>query len=137
MVRGLGRSGEGWNFKNHRELSFQSLDHRPKRRLDREMKVERLYEQARKELADSPKEELLRKSISEADGDEEKGKALYIETRVKELEEEEDLEDRLVHSTSCVLEETIKSLWPNYDKEVEEMLEEEEEERLRRKRLEE
>ena len=102
------------------------------------MKVERLYEQARKELADSPKEELLRKSISEADGDEEKGKALYVETRVKELEEEEeDLEDRLVHSTSCVLEETIKSLWPDYDKEVKEMLEEEEEERLRRKRLEE
>ena len=100
------------------------------------MKAERLYEQARKELADSPKEELLRKSISEADGDEEKGKALYVETRVKELEEE-DLEDRLVHSTSCVLEETIKSLWPDYDKEVKEMLEEEEEERLRRKRLEE
>ena len=88
------------------------------------MKVERLYEQARKELADSPKEELLRKSISEADGDEEKGKALYVETRVKELEED-DLEDRLVHS--CVLEETIKSLWPDYDKEVKEMLEEEEE----------
>jgi hypothetical protein len=38
-------------------------------------------------LADSPKEELLRKSISEADGDEEKGKALYVEKRVKELEE--------------------------------------------------
>ena len=112
------------------------VDPRPKRRLDRGMKVERLYEQARKELADSPKEELLRKSISEADGDEEKGKALYVETRVKELEEE-DLEDRLVHSTSCVLEETIKSLWPDYDKEVKEMLEEEEEERLRRKRLEE
>lgn len=100
------------------------------------MKAERLYEQAQKELADSPKEELLRKSISEADGDEEKGKALYVEKRVKELEEE-DLEDRLVHSTSCVLEETIKSLWPDYDKEVKEMLEEEEEERLRRKRLEE
>ena len=100
------------------------------------MKAKRLYQQARKELADSPKEELLRKSISEADGDEEKGKALYVETRVKELEEE-DLEDRLVHSTSCVLEETIKSLWPDYDKEVKEMLEEEEEERLRRKRLEE
>ena len=99
------------------------------------MKAERLYEQARKELADSPKEELLRKSISEADGDEEKGKALYVEARVKELEEE-DLEDRLVHSTSCVLEETIKSIWPDYDKEVKEMLEEEEEERLRRKRLE-
>ena len=117
------------------------VDPRPKRRLDRGMKVERLYEQARKELADSPKEELLRKSISEADGDEEKGKALYVEARVKELEEEEeeeeDLEDRLVHSTSCVLEETIKSLWPDYDKEVKEMLEEEEEERLRRKRLEE
>ena len=92
------------------------------------MKAERLYEQARKELADSPKEELLRKSISEADGDEEKGKALYVETRVKELEEEDDLEDLLVHSTSCVLGETIKSLWPDYDKEVKEMLEEEEEE---------
>jgi len=90
------------------------------------MKAERLYEQARKELADSPKEELLRKSISEADGDEEKGKALYVEARVKELED--DLEDRLVHSTSCALEETIKSLWPDYDKEVKEMLEEEEEE---------
>ena len=89
------------------------------------MKAERLYEQARKELADSPKEELLRKSISEADGDEEKGKALYVEARVKELED--DLEDRLVHSTSCALEETIKSLWPDYDKEVKEMLEEEEE----------
>ena len=105
--------------------------------MDRGMKAERLYEQARKELADSPKEELLRKSISEADGDEEKGKALYVETRVKELEEEEDLEDRLVHSTSCVLEETIKSLWPDYDKEVKEMLEEEEEEHWQRKRLEE
>lgn len=90
------------------------------------MKAERLYEQARKELAESPKEELLRKSISEAHGDEEKGKALYVEARVKELED--DLEDLLVHSTSCALEETIKSLWPDYDKEVKEMLEEEEEE---------
>ena len=44
------------------------------------------------------------------------------------MEEEDDLEDRLVHSTSCVLEETIKSLWPDYDKEVKEMLEEGEEE---------
>ena len=102
------------------------VDPRPRRRLDQGMESERLYEQARKELADSPKEELLRKSISEADGDEEKGKALYVEARVKELED--DLEDLLVHSTSCVLEETIKSLWPDYDKEVKEMLEEEEEE---------
>ena len=111
------------------------VDHCPKRCLDRGMESARLYEQARRELADSPKEELLRKSISEADGDEEKGKALYVEARVKELEDE--LEDLLVHSTSCVLEETIKSLWPDYEKEVKEMLEEEEEERWRRKRLEE
>ena len=44
---------------------------------------EKLYEFAAKELAYSPRPGLLIKCMTEAEGDENRGKALYIKTRVK------------------------------------------------------
>ena len=46
---------------------------------------EQLYEIAAKELAESPRQGLLIKCMTNAGGNEPKGKALYIETRVEEM----------------------------------------------------
>lgn len=46
---------------------------------------EQLYELAAKELASSPRQGLLIKCMTEADGDEGKAKARYIKNRVKEM----------------------------------------------------
>lgn len=46
---------------------------------------EELYELAANELKESPRQGLLIKCMAKADGDEQKGKALYIKTRVAEL----------------------------------------------------
>lgn len=49
---------------------------------------EQLYEIVAKELATSPRQGLLIKCMAKSDGEENKGKALYIETRVDEMKEE-------------------------------------------------
>ena len=49
---------------------------------------EQLYELSAKELAESPRQGLLIKCMAKSEGDENKGKALYIETRVKEMKDE-------------------------------------------------
>ncbi len=49
---------------------------------------EQLYELAAKELANSPRQGLLVKCLTKADGDENKGQARYIEIRVKEMKAE-------------------------------------------------
>ena len=49
---------------------------------------EQLYELVAKELATSPRQGLLIKCMAKSDGEENKGKALYIETRVAELKKE-------------------------------------------------
>ena len=49
---------------------------------------EQLYELSAKELAESPRQGLLIKCMAKSEGDENKGKALYIETRVEEMKEE-------------------------------------------------
>jgi hypothetical protein len=49
---------------------------------------EELYELAAKELANSPRQGLLVKCLTKAGGDENKGKARYIEIRVKEMKAE-------------------------------------------------
>jgi hypothetical protein len=46
---------------------------------------EQLYELVAKELATSPRQGLLIKCMAKSDGEENKGKALYIETRVDEM----------------------------------------------------
>lgn len=52
---------------------------------------EKLYEFAAKELAYSPRPGLLIKCMTEAEGDENRGKALYIKTRVKEMKDQDPL----------------------------------------------
>jgi hypothetical protein len=49
---------------------------------------EQFYEFAAKELANSPRQGLLVKCLTKAGGDENKGKARYIEIRVKEMKAE-------------------------------------------------
>ena len=49
---------------------------------------EQLYELVAKELATSPRQGLLIKCMAKSGGEENKGKALYIETRVDEMKEE-------------------------------------------------
>ena len=49
---------------------------------------EQLYELVAKELATSPRQGLLIKCMAKSDGEENKGKALYIETRVDEMKVE-------------------------------------------------
>ena len=49
---------------------------------------EQLYELAAKELATSPRQGLLIKCMAKSGGEENKGKALYIETRVDEMKVE-------------------------------------------------
>lgn len=49
---------------------------------------EQLYEISAKELAQSPRQGLLIKCMANSDGDENRGKALYIKTRVAEMKEE-------------------------------------------------
>ena len=49
---------------------------------------EQIYELVAKELATSPRQGLLIKCMAKCEGDENKGKALYIETRVKEIKAE-------------------------------------------------
>jgi hypothetical protein len=49
---------------------------------------EQLYELVAKELATSPRQGLLIKCMAKSDGEENKGKALYIETRVDEMKKE-------------------------------------------------
>ena len=49
---------------------------------------EELYKLAAQELSDSPRQGLLIKCLAESDGDENKGKALYIKTRVREMQSE-------------------------------------------------
>lgn len=49
---------------------------------------EQLYELSAKELAESPRQGLLIKCMAKSEGDENKGKALYIETRVEEMKQE-------------------------------------------------
>jgi len=49
---------------------------------------EQLYELAAKELADLPRQGLLIKCMAKTEGDENKAKALYIETRVEEMKDE-------------------------------------------------
>ena len=49
---------------------------------------EQLYELAAKELAESPRQGLLIKCMAKSGGEENKGKARYIETRVSEMKEE-------------------------------------------------
>ncbi len=46
---------------------------------------ERLYEMAAEEFEKNPRQGLLIKSVTNSDGDEKKGKALYIKTRVREM----------------------------------------------------
>lgn len=46
---------------------------------------ERLYEMAAEEFEKNPRQGLLIKSVTNSDGDEKKGKALYIKTRVSEM----------------------------------------------------
>jgi hypothetical protein len=46
---------------------------------------EQLYELSAKELAESPRQGLLIKCMANSDGDENRGKALYIKTRVSEM----------------------------------------------------
>lgn len=48
---------------------------------------ESIYELVAKELAAQPRQGLLIKCMTKCDGDENKGKALYIETRVNEIKE--------------------------------------------------
>ena len=47
---------------------------------------EQLYEAAAKELASSPRTDLLVECLAKSDGDENKAKARYIEVRVGEME---------------------------------------------------
>ncbi|MFP6893938.1 MAG: hypothetical protein VCA18_09320 [Opitutales bacterium] len=47
---------------------------------------EQLYEAAAKELASSPRTDLLAECLAKSDGDENKAKARYIEVRVGEME---------------------------------------------------
>jgi cobalamin biosynthesis Mg chelatase CobN len=49
---------------------------------------EQLYELSAKELAESPRQGLLIKCMAKSEGNENKGKALYIETRVEEMKQE-------------------------------------------------
>ena len=49
---------------------------------------EQLYELSAKELAESPRQGLLIKCMANSDGDENRGKALYIKTRVEEMKRE-------------------------------------------------
>ena len=49
---------------------------------------EQLYELSAKELAESPRQGLLIKCMANSDGDENRGKALYIKTRVEEMKQE-------------------------------------------------
>ena len=49
---------------------------------------EQLYELSAKELAESPRQGLLIKCMAKKEGDENKAKALYLETRVEEMKEE-------------------------------------------------
>ena len=56
---------------------------------------EQLYELSAKELAESPRQGLLIKCMAKSEGDENKGKALYIETRVSEMKTEiQDKQER-------------------------------------------
>ena len=57
---------------------------------------EQLYEVAAKELATSPRQELLIKCMTKAGGDEARGKAKYIEIRVKEMKAQRDAWGALV-----------------------------------------
>jgi hypothetical protein len=52
---------------------------------------EPLYELAAKELAYSPRQGLLIKCMTNAEGDENRGKALYIKTRVQEMKDQNTL----------------------------------------------
>ena len=49
---------------------------------------EQIYELVAKELATSPRQGLLIKCMAKCGGDENKGKAMYIETRVDEIKGE-------------------------------------------------
>jgi len=49
---------------------------------------EQLYELAAKELVNTPRQGLLIKCLAKAEGNESKGKALYIEARVEEIKAE-------------------------------------------------
>ena len=49
---------------------------------------EQIYELVAKELATSPRQGLLIKCMAKCGGDENKGKAMYIETRVDEIKAE-------------------------------------------------
>jgi len=49
---------------------------------------EQIYELVAKELATSPRQGLLIKCMAKCGGDENKGKAMYIETRVDEIKRE-------------------------------------------------
>ena len=72
------------------------------------MPSDKFQKLAKEELANSPNAELLLTSILDVGGDEKKGKALYIETRSNQMED--DFEDLLTHSTSCVIEDAFASL---------------------------
>ena len=58
---------------------------------------EQLYELSAKELAESPRQGLLIKCIAKSEGDENKGKALYIETRVKEMKSQIEQENQRLY----------------------------------------
>ena len=90
------------------DIPLLTLDHSITSCLDKWMPSDKFHKLAKEELASSPNEELLLKSISDAGGDEKKGKALYIETRSNQMED--DFEDLLTHSTSCVIEDAFASL---------------------------
>ena len=49
---------------------------------------ESIYELVAKELATQPRQGLLIKCMAKCDGDENRGKALYIETRVNEIKKQ-------------------------------------------------
>jgi hypothetical protein len=49
---------------------------------------EQIYELVAKELATTPRQGLLIKCMAKCEGDENKGKAMYIETRVDEIKAE-------------------------------------------------
>jgi hypothetical protein len=58
---------------------------------------EQLYELSAKELAESPRQGLQIKCMAKTEGNESKGKALYIETRVEEMKSQIEQENQRLY----------------------------------------
>ena len=58
---------------------------------------EQLYELSAKEVSESPRQGLLIKCMAKSEGDENKGKALYIETRVEEMKSQIEQENQRLY----------------------------------------